>query len=572
LSTIYQEVRRNTTGTINPATGITGFGEAVLGNGDKAAGITVNVQATDNGGGLGGNVYVEIYAATGTPGAGALPTGAPIATSNTIDASLLPQFSPGDVAFTFASPPVLTSGSAYVFLLIWLDPFASGSIIDVTATSATHAGANGVYGTDAAWAVNVNNLTGTFTGQSRITAQPQDAGRQAGSTASFSVSATAFSGALSYQWQRAEPDTETFVNVGGATSSTYTTGALGIDADDGARYRCLVTDATGTSTSSAASLAVGAAGRAIIIRVGGAPISLEQTWAAAAAARTWALHIGGAPVVLDQSFQAVPAQTAWSWLLGLGYLPASAFSIFSYTATGGLVTAGSAAWAIAYAPPAGGSETTGGGAAVSVTYAYATSGGLTTGGGAAEAFVDAYATSGEVDTGGAAATEFVPSGGGAVFAYDGTGGLVTDGAAAVEFVKKQLSGRRKRGVTLIPNQPEPAVLERRVFTFVGASERAITLRRAAAAAEVSVTKAYAGAGSVRLAGSASVAASYAPAVTGPSLVVAGAARTMTRALFRVVPRAGGVSTGGAARVEVSYWRERDFTEDEIVAALMRLAA
>jgi hypothetical protein len=88
-----------------------------------------------------------------------------------------------------------------------------------------------------------------------ITAQPQDTRVLGGATASFSVTAT---GATSYQWQKEDAvGAGTYTDIGGATSSSYTTPTLATT-DNGFRYRCNVTNANGTTTSSAAFLGVDA--------------------------------------------------------------------------------------------------------------------------------------------------------------------------------------------------------------------------------------------------------------------------------------------------------------------------
>lgn len=71
----------------------------------------------------------------------------------------------------------------------------------------------------------------------------------AGGTATFSVTATAGGGSLSYQW------TKNGTNLGGATSSSYTTPTLDMTFD-GALYRCVVTDDNGSVTSDPALLNV----------------------------------------------------------------------------------------------------------------------------------------------------------------------------------------------------------------------------------------------------------------------------------------------------------------------------
>jgi hypothetical protein len=75
-----------------------------------------------------------------------------------------------------------------------------------------------------------------------ITSQPANQPVAASSTASFSVSATASAGSLSYQWKLNGS------NISGATSSSYTTGLLSA-ANNGDAYSCAVTDSNGTVTS-----------------------------------------------------------------------------------------------------------------------------------------------------------------------------------------------------------------------------------------------------------------------------------------------------------------------------------
>jgi hypothetical protein len=86
-----------------------------------------------------------------------------------------------------------------------------------------------------------------------ITAEPTDQTAAAGGTATFSVTAT---GATSYQWQRIDPFGGAWANIGGATSSSYTTGTLARGADSGAVFRCRVSDGTITVDSAAALLRV----------------------------------------------------------------------------------------------------------------------------------------------------------------------------------------------------------------------------------------------------------------------------------------------------------------------------
>lgn len=74
-----------------------------------------------------------------------------------------------------------------------------------------------------------------------INIQPTNQTTAVGSTATFSVSATASSGALSYQW---------YLNGAtvGTNSSSYTTGPLAASAN-GSVVRCIVTDSNGSTTT-----------------------------------------------------------------------------------------------------------------------------------------------------------------------------------------------------------------------------------------------------------------------------------------------------------------------------------
>lgn len=86
-----------------------------------------------------------------------------------------------------------------------------------------------------------------------ITAQPGSAMVVDGGTATFSVTASASAGSLTYQWQS---DTGGgFSNISGETSSSYTTGTLGLS-DNYNHYRCNVTDSNGTTTTATADLYV----------------------------------------------------------------------------------------------------------------------------------------------------------------------------------------------------------------------------------------------------------------------------------------------------------------------------
>lgn len=81
-----------------------------------------------------------------------------------------------------------------------------------------------------------------------ITQQPVSDTVNVGQTATFTVAASG-SVPLSYQWQKNE------VNIGGATSASYTT-PLATSGDNGSAFRCVVSNAAGSVTSTQAILTV----------------------------------------------------------------------------------------------------------------------------------------------------------------------------------------------------------------------------------------------------------------------------------------------------------------------------
>jgi hypothetical protein len=101
----------------------------------------------------------------------------------------------------------------------------------------------------------VANLTVTLVAVApAITTPPANQTVGEGQTATFSVVATGTS-PLSYQWQK--DGGSGFAAITGATSASYTTPATTL-ADDGSRYRVVVTNAVGNVTSAAATLDVNA--------------------------------------------------------------------------------------------------------------------------------------------------------------------------------------------------------------------------------------------------------------------------------------------------------------------------
>jgi glucose/arabinose dehydrogenase len=93
-----------------------------------------------------------------------------------------------------------------------------------------------------------NEATLTVNAPPNITTPPSNQTVTEGQPATFQVGATG-SVPLSYQWQR------NTVNISGANSPSYTIASAALS-DDGAKFRCVVTNAFGTATSIEATLTV----------------------------------------------------------------------------------------------------------------------------------------------------------------------------------------------------------------------------------------------------------------------------------------------------------------------------
>lgn len=78
-----------------------------------------------------------------------------------------------------------------------------------------------------------------------ITVQPQGQSAAVGGTATFSITATGT--APTYQWQLSTDLGQTFSNIAGATSTTYTTPAA-VAADNGKKFRCVVTEGSAVTS------------------------------------------------------------------------------------------------------------------------------------------------------------------------------------------------------------------------------------------------------------------------------------------------------------------------------------
>jgi len=90
-----------------------------------------------------------------------------------------------------------------------------------------------------------------------ITVQPTSQTVTAGQTATFRVSATG-TPAPTYQWQEEPAGQNSFSNVSGATSNSYTTPAT-TTGDSGSKFQVVVSNTAGSQTSTAVTLTVNAA-------------------------------------------------------------------------------------------------------------------------------------------------------------------------------------------------------------------------------------------------------------------------------------------------------------------------
>lgn len=90
-----------------------------------------------------------------------------------------------------------------------------------------------------------------------ITTQPGNATVKVGETASFTIAASGTD--LTYQWQIDRNDGKGWVNIDGATATSYTTSTVNISCN-GFKYKCVVSNSTGNVESNSATLTVQDAG------------------------------------------------------------------------------------------------------------------------------------------------------------------------------------------------------------------------------------------------------------------------------------------------------------------------
>jgi hypothetical protein len=137
--------------------------------------------------------------------------------------------------YTTASTTIVNSGTQYQCVV----SNASGSVTSVVAT------------------LTVNPSPASPPVAPKILTQPVNASVTAPTIATFSVAVSGVP-APTYQWMQEVSGTTTFTAISGATDSIYITPAT-TTANSGTLYECVVTNASGSVTSLAASLTVAAA-------------------------------------------------------------------------------------------------------------------------------------------------------------------------------------------------------------------------------------------------------------------------------------------------------------------------
>ena len=174
---------------------------------------------------------------------------------------------PGNFAYGNLSTPIILAAGAKYYVVSqesaggdqWYD-YSNTVLQTKTVASVT----NSVYSGSSSYTVNGSAghsyvpvdfmYSATSAGVPIITQQPQSATVTAGQAATFSVAASSNT-ALSYQWQSQPPGGSTFVNIPGATASTYTTPAAQAT-DNGTQFLCVVSNSAGSVITVAATLSV----------------------------------------------------------------------------------------------------------------------------------------------------------------------------------------------------------------------------------------------------------------------------------------------------------------------------
>jgi hypothetical protein len=154
----------------------------------------------------------------------------------------------------------------------------TGAFHDITTGSNGHAATTGYdqatgLGTPKAQIV-IGNLLAYGTTAPTITTQPGNQSVTAGATATFTAGASG-TPAPTVQWQVLFSGGSTWVNINGATSTTYSFATAG--SDNGDQFRAVFTNVAGNKTTNAASLTVSAAAPSITGQPSARSVTLGQT-------------------------------------------------------------------------------------------------------------------------------------------------------------------------------------------------------------------------------------------------------------------------------------------------------
>jgi hypothetical protein len=194
-----------------------------------------------------------------------------IATAPTIDVQ------PADVIAVYGSTATFTvsaTSNSGALTYQWEESANSGSTWDKapgTYTNSTYNKSGLTFAENGyLYRVKVTNSLGTTTSNAAlltvptpgITVQPANQTISNGSTATFNVTAVTASAPLAYQWYREQVAGSGFSELSGATSSSYTTGAL-TTADSGWSYLVRVSDTQGVVYSSQATVTVNPIGSSL---------------------------------------------------------------------------------------------------------------------------------------------------------------------------------------------------------------------------------------------------------------------------------------------------------------------
>ena len=206
--------------------------------------------------------------------------------------------------------PSLTIGASYATSYLWSKGGTSvGTASTLTFDDVTTASSGSYICTVTNGAGSVVSNTATLNVMTAttlsITSNPSSVSVYATQTATFAVSANG-TGTLSYQWYTGTPGSGTIIS--GATSSTYTTGAL-TTSDSGTKYYTTVTDTdcTGTTlTSTAATVTVNNTDTAVPPTIITQPTGQTATVDGTA---TFSVTASG-PGTLTYQWYRVPYQTA----------------------------------------------------------------------------------------------------------------------------------------------------------------------------------------------------------------------------------------------------------------------